>query len=348
MNTMYNEGVRVESAPACYLCETNGLPLFQELRDALFGAPGTWRLLRCPACGLGWLDPRPVREDVPKLYVRYYTHAESDAPRDATAQFRTILKHGILAAAFGYRDAARSPMIRAVGRLLSWIPPVRDVAGGAVMWQHRSPHRRLLDVGCGGGQFLVLMRHLGWEVAGIDPDPAAVQVARERFGLEVTVGTLEQYRFADESFDVITMNHVIEHVLDPIGVLSECRRILRPGGRLIVATPNIQSLGCALFGKSWRGLEPPRHIVLFSRQTIATCARRAGLQVRRALTTARGARFIWHASSLLKRDGAIPGGNPRHTPLGAHLGGILFWAAEDILTRIRPFGEEVILHAARP
>jgi SAM-dependent methyltransferase len=215
------------------------------------------------------------------------------------------------------------------------------------MWLRPSPGARLLDVGCGSGQFLVLMRDLGWEVAGIDPDPVAVRIARESFGLDATLGTLEQTRFSDGSFDVITMNHVIEHVLDPIGAFKECHRLLKHDGRLVVATPNVQSLGRSVFGRAWRGLEPPRHAFLFSRQTLATCAQRAGLQVSRAITTARGSRFIWQASSLLKRDGAIPGGNPEHTSLGVQVSGVLFWALEDILTRVRPFGEEVILHAIK-
>ena len=99
---------------------------------------------------------------------------------------------------------------------------------------------RLLDVGSGNGLFLHQMKRLGGAVAGVELDGRAASVARAKFGLEVFEGPLEEATFPDEYFDAITMNHVIEHVLDPVGLLKECRRVLRPGGKLVVTTLNIQ------------------------------------------------------------------------------------------------------------
>lgn len=73
-----NEGIRVNEAPLCLLCSNEGLPLYQGLRDRLFSAPGTWALMRCPKCGLVWLNPRPVPQDIGKLYEYYYTHDTAD------------------------------------------------------------------------------------------------------------------------------------------------------------------------------------------------------------------------------------------------------------------------------
>ncbi|WP_353686677.1 class I SAM-dependent methyltransferase [Thermodesulfovibrio sp. 3462-1] len=151
------------------------------------------------------------------------------------------------------------------------------------------------------------MKGLGWKVVGVDPDSKAVQIAREEFDLEVFQGTLEEAKFPDNSFDVITMNHVIEHVPDPIVLLTECRRVLKPEGKLMVVTPNIGSLGRRLFGEYWLHWDPPRHLFLFSPKSLRTCAERAGLIVRAIWTTSKGARFLWEASYLIKRDGNLPG-----------------------------------------
>ncbi|MGH2395464.1 MAG: class I SAM-dependent methyltransferase [bacterium] len=136
-----------------------------------------------------------------------------------------------------------------------------------------APRGRLLDVGCGSGRFLVHMRDLGWEVTGVEPDPVAVRVAHRSFHLNVASGTLEDAGFPESCVDVVTMNHVIEHVPDPISSLRECNRVLREGGRLVVVTPNVHSLGHWYFNHSWRGLEVPRHLQLLHGSGIAGVCR---------------------------------------------------------------------------
>jgi len=101
---------------------------------------------------------------------------------------------------------------------------------------------RLLDVGFGSGEFLEYAKTAGWEVAGVDPDPVSVESAVQR-GLNVRHGGVEAYADMPESFDVITMSHVIEHVHDPHETLKTIYRLLKPGGFLWLTTPNIQSLG---------------------------------------------------------------------------------------------------------
>jgi SAM-dependent methyltransferase len=138
-----------------------------------------------------------------------------------------------------------------------------------------SQHGRLLDIGFGDGAFLDIARAIGWEVTGIDPDSKVVSNALER-GLNVYQGGLEVMAGESGVFDVITMSHVIEHVHKPIEVLEECYRLLKPGGQLWVETPNINSLGGARFQRNWRGLETPRHLVLFNGQSLRQALQRAG------------------------------------------------------------------------
>src|SRR5207237_8067181 len=120
-----------------------------------------------------------------------------------------------------------------------------------------------LEFGCGGVQFMSRRAEAGWNVGGIEPDPKAVQALRARKGFDVRA-SLADFGEGAEAFDVVTMSHVIEHVTDPIGTLRSLRRILRPGGLLLITTPNAASLGSRVFGKYWRGLEPPRHLNVFT------------------------------------------------------------------------------------
>ncbi len=122
---------------------------------------------------------------------------------------------------------------------------------------------RLLDIGCGNGSFLDLAKNAGWEVEGVDPDPVSVDLAIKR-GLNVRPGGIEAFADMPESFDVITMSHVIEHVHDPYTTLQWAYHLLKPGGFLWLSTPNIRSFGHEYYGYNWRGLEPPRHLVLFN------------------------------------------------------------------------------------
>jgi SAM-dependent methyltransferase len=123
--------------------------------------------------------------------------------------------------------------------------------------------RRVLDIGSGSGAWLLIAREAGWSVAGADPDPIARSRAQE-LGLEVRTGGAEAWADQLGTFSAVTMSHVIEHVHDPVQTLRDALSLLRPGGRLYVETPNIDAVGHTIFGPNWRGLETPRHLVLFN------------------------------------------------------------------------------------
>ena len=174
------------------------------------------------------------------------------------------------------------------------------------------PPGRMLDVGCGSGALLQRMRIAGWEVEGVDFDEKAIDRAWREYGVAVRHGDLRAACYPDGSFDAVTMNHVIEHVHDPIALLAESRRILKPGGQLVVVTPNIASSGHARFGRNWRGLEPPRHLHLFSQKTLAETALRAGFARAEVRTACARAFGILLASLELERHGThTMGGDPR-------------------------------------
>ncbi len=276
--TMENEGIRVRRVEQCFLCGTDGAPLYTNMRDRLFGAKGVWNILRCKnaSCDLLWLDPQPVPEDTGKLYVgSYYTH---QAPVLST-----------------FKRLSRSLKMSRLGTIF-W----------SAMYHQGEKKGSLLEVGCGSGLYLSEMRSLGWDVQGIDFDEAAVKTAASHFGLKVRCTSLEHAGFKEGSFDAITANHVVEHIHDPLSLLKECKRILKPGGRLVITCPNAKSLAHGIFKEACYHLDPPRHLYSFSRSNLSALAQKAGFRVSSARSTINSARHIHVTSSRIRETGLSP------------------------------------------
>jgi SAM-dependent methyltransferase len=223
------------------------------------------------------------------------------------------------------------------------IPFVRDLAGRSVRFLRADQRGDLIDVGCGTGAFLHRMRAFGWKVLGIEPDDDAVEAAREVYGLPVIKGTMESAHLKPRSADAITLHHVIEHVPAPVETLAACAEALRPGGTLVLITPNPGSLAHGLFRSRWRGIEPPRHFQLFPIDTLCRCVERAGLDVAKAWTTASGARDLWFGS--LQLTFGRPYRSALRNPV-AFVSAWVFQLVEDLLTR-QNCGEEDIVLAKR-
>ena len=328
---MDNEGIRAESASACPLCGRDGRVLHDQLRDRVFSAPGHWTHRSCEACDHIWLDPRPSASDIAHLYTTYFTHQRPGAADHGLSRLgRSWLS------AYGYRSL--SPRFGWAVRLL---PGLRDIAAGEVYWLPAVPDGRLLDVGCGSGLFLARMRALGWQVNGVEPDPEAARIGREHYGLDIrsSVEDLES-----ERFDAVTLHHVIEHVPDPVALLARLRRLLRPEGRLVVVTPNPESLGRRIFQRNWIHWDPPRHLHIFSAGSLAMAARRAEFRPTTLRTSARAARFAWTASRTIGSTGRADVGRIRG-PLQWQ--SLAFQTLESVLIAgWQSAGEELILTAS--
>jgi SAM-dependent methyltransferase len=139
---------------------------------------------------------------------------------------------------------------------------------------------RLLDMGAGAGLFLFHASRNGWEPYGVDVSEYGPRYARERFGIEIFCGTLEQAHFPDRHFDAVMLQDTIEHVSDPFCLLSEINRILRPGGGLVISTPNVASLGRRILSDRWALISPAEHLCLFSARSLRAIARRTGFKVK--------------------------------------------------------------------
>lgn len=136
---------------------------------------------------------------------------------------------------------------------------------------------QVLDVGCGRGLLLKAFQRNGCDVTGTEFSDGAGRFAREVLKLPVRVGLLEELKFPDQSFDVVVMWHVLEHVSDPRPTLAEVSRILRPGGIFLVAVPNFGSPEARLTKAGWFHLDIPRHLSHHTPATLAQSLVAAGL-----------------------------------------------------------------------
>ena len=127
---------------------------------------------------------------------------------------------------------------------------------------------RLLDVGTSIGLFLRLALDRGWQAVGNEFGERARQVASERFGLEVTDAPLDAMGVEPESFDVVTLNSVLEHVNEPRRMLAQIRGLLKPGGALFVIVPNVDSLACRILHERAATFDGRNHLIYFSPRTL--------------------------------------------------------------------------------
>jgi len=263
----------LEVVSQCPICKTADRRLVHSnLEDIVFRvAPGKWALWRCANCRVAYLDPRPTPESIHLAYADYYTHQEGRDKDDygSLSPSRKLRRrlvngytnwhystHALPSSVIGVIAAFAAPNLRSVlDRQYRHLPRLPKSGG------------KLLDVGCGSGIFLSLARKAGWEVVGLDPDPLAVVYAAKP-GVPVFQGGIEHFEGRSELFDVITLDHVIEHVHEPVKVLTLCHSLLKPGGQLWLETPNLDSFGHARFQNNWRGLEAPRHLVLFNQRSL--------------------------------------------------------------------------------
>ncbi len=333
----------LESVDHCPVCgESNRDLLYEDLTDRSYrSAPGKWALFRCVGCGSAYLDPRPDAETAPLAYRTYYGDASPgpDAPRHGWHRIRRALRNDYLNATYRYHI---EPATRAGRLIVPLLPRYRALADEHVRHLRLPEGRpRLLDLGCGEGEFLAEMQSLGWSVEGIDPSADAVATARAR-GVPARQGTLEESTLEPGSLDAITFRLVFEHLRDPIGVLAECRRALKRDGVLWIATPSLDADAHRVFGRNWIHLEPPRHTVVYTLSALSGGLARVGFEVV-DVRPSRQARWSFRLSAALARE-LPPFQHAPPLPLRLRL----YAALADLKALLRPESADVVVVIARP
>jgi 2-polyprenyl-3-methyl-5-hydroxy-6-metoxy-1,4-benzoquinol methylase len=239
---------------ACPLCGNDDAEPVLEARDPApaAGVALMFAVVRCRCCDLHYTNPRPDLQSIGAFYPSdYKPHRRPRKMRLARSGHKW----------WGKFSGRSCPERR-----------------GDLPWHGQG---RLLDFGCGGGSFLKRMADQGWQVTGLDAAVGAVRQVQQELGLTALVGSLPHPELAPGSFDVVTMWHSLEHVHDPLTILREAYQLLVPGGKLIVACPNIASWPFRWFGSNWFGLDLPRHLVHFTPQTLTQMLAAAGFVVER-------------------------------------------------------------------
>ncbi|QSR88592.1 class I SAM-dependent methyltransferase [Methylacidiphilum caldifontis] len=279
--------IRLEPIIFCPICGGSGKTEIKEATDPYGDIPGKWSYRRCQNCFSLWMDPMPIREDIPKLYPKdYYTHEQSDKiflikrKENFISQFWKKVWVSELSA-MGYRKELSSLGLKSsyIGQLLTLFSPIKMAAQGECRYLAGHSKGKLLDVGCGNGAFLYFMKQLGWEVEGIEPDPTAAKICKD-LGITVIESPIEECSLKQEFYDAITLSHVIEHLPNPKEVLVELFSSLKPQGTLVSISPNPIGKWAKIFGPSWRGLEPPRHLILISPIGFHYICEQLGIQTR--------------------------------------------------------------------
>jgi SAM-dependent methyltransferase len=220
---------------------------------------GSFSYVRCTRCGLVQINPQPsggavlnrYREGHGTEYLAYELANEKN--------FLALQELGLADAGFGELEEELLRRAAAEGR-----------------------KAEVLDIGCATGALLGVLRDRGWRCRGIEISPAAEYARRER-ALEVSGLPLEENRFRNDFFDLVLASHLIEHLNRPADMVREACCILRPGGRLLVTTPNIAGFQARLFGGRWRSAIFD-HLYLFSRRTLGALLEEAGFTVEKTVT----------------------------------------------------------------
>jgi len=199
-----------------------------------------FRLVRCRGCGMVYLPEKSVLE-MQNYGKEYFTNCNEYVQR--WNEFHTAFEN-------------------LVGKI-----------------RRRKNDGHLLDVGTGIGSLMAVASENGFRVSGVEYSPWASDFARAEKGLEVFTGTLEEARFPGETFDVVVLNHVLEHLERPGETLREVRRILKRDGVLVIGVPNIESIMACLLGARWYSLKPGEHVWHFSPATLCRLVRETGFEV---------------------------------------------------------------------
>lgn len=250
---------------ACPVCRAERSEDALTAYDRSVPRAGSFRYRRCLSCGLISLFPTPSAAAALRFYSEDYApHAGGGrACTRRRSPWNRLVRETLLAR----RGPAGSPRIlEPLARLL-----LRDLElpRGAC---------RLLDVGCGGAKLLAQHRELGWDVQGVEPSASGAAACRAA-GLPVQECELAEADLPEAHFDVVLLKHVVEHVPDPHAVLARARRLLVPGGQIVVATPNTAGVGLRLYGNCWYALDAPRHLHLFDAPCLRRLAEAVGLRV---------------------------------------------------------------------
>ncbi len=251
----------------CDFCGENRTNIFLEAESEVNKEKFT--IVRCDNCGLIYLNPRPTKDIIGRYYPEdsYYSYQDFTEKR---LNYREWLKKISLEGYYNSKNIFKKLIAKLLVRnFLVVIPKERK--------------GRLLDIGCGSGEFLYQMRNFGWDVSGVEINRASSNLGNKQ-GLNIFCGELGEADFPDNFFNVVVLSQTLEHVYSPGNYLREIYRILKPEGTLIIGVPNIGCMESKIFKESWHALEVPKHLYFFTCDTLRRYLEKYGFEVEKILS----------------------------------------------------------------
>jgi len=237
----------------CNVCDDNNAELIFSEKDKFRKSTDKFNIVRCRKCGLVYINPRPALEEIVKFYPDTYSWKETISA-----------------------DSFFTKFIRKLEKLYRF--HLLNYEARKVLKNTGLSSGKLLDVGCGTGDRLQVFREKGFDTFGVEFSSSA-RYAKEQLKLNVFEGDLFAAHFTDDSFDIVTMYNVLEHLHDPAEMLREARRILKKEGFLIIQVPNIDSLQFKLFKNKWIAIDVPRHLYYFNPDMIKSYLTKQGFEM---------------------------------------------------------------------
>jgi len=238
----------MQTVTKCNLCGSSSFKKFFDSIDRLHGKEGKFVYVKCNECGLVFQNPVLDSKELINFYPEDYSpHQAKEAKSEKKKQ-----------------------------KIKTKVP--KDVL------EKLNSKSDLLDVGCGNGKFLNDIRSFtNCRVYGVDFSENAAKIAKNFYGLEVFCGTIEQAPFAKKSFDIITAWSFLEHVPNPSEVVKKFHALLKDKGDCVINCPNFNSLNAMVFGDKWYHLDSPRHLFVFSPETIRILFKKNGFKVKKII-----------------------------------------------------------------
>ncbi len=249
----------------CPLCAGREFSVFRDIFYRKRKTGRMFKIVKCRNCGLVYLNPRVKKEFIKAYYPGGYYHVNISNPEDVlkTSYEKEKL---VLMKNFSLMD---------------------------------NKEGSLLDVGCSKGEFLENLKRYGWKnLRGVEFNGDCVEFAKERYNLDIFMGEFEDYS-EEETFDVITFWHSLEHFYDINSAVDKVDKLLKDDGALIISVPDIKSIQARIMGKYWYHIEAPRHTIYFDKTSLGKLLQRHNFLIKKCVYGYPAHTFAgWHLSFL--------------------------------------------------